>query len=97
MRFSNLFIYDALLTSYACQSLVDGVVCSVQWKGSMGQFVSVVPGPSGQIRSQLLQEIQHKRGSRRRLLAVLNGSEVDQDQEAALVPVQQEGALVPIQ
>jgi hypothetical protein len=45
----------------------------------------------------MLQEIQHKRGSRRRLLAVLNGSEVDQDQEAALVPVQQEGALVPIQ
>jgi hypothetical protein len=75
MSFTNLFIYDALLKYYACQSLVDGLVCSVQGKGSRGlKFLAAVPGPGGRIHSQQLQEIQHKRESRRRLLAILNES-----------------------
>jgi hypothetical protein len=50
MSFTNLFVYDALLKSYACQSIVDGVVCSLPGKGSRGlKFVAAVRGPGGWI------------------------------------------------
>jgi hypothetical protein len=100
MSFTNLLIYDALLKSYACQSLADGVVCSVQGKGSRGlQFMrrrqDQVDGYTHNSYKKFNTREEAEEGYLQFLMEV--PQEVDHDQEDALVPIKQEGALVPVQ